>query len=121
MLLNSRREKDLTRADYSLFYFHIFFYLFLFNFCLLLPVLLFPAASGSSGPDGRAGEQCENLRLAGVCARMDVMEHHRSNIWRGTGELIPLLASSITHLLCLSVSLTHHTFIFRLSCPLNGI
>ena len=121
MLLNSRREKK-TSPEQTILYFS--FHIFLFfspNFCLLLPVLLYPAASGSSGPDGRAGEQCENLRLAGVCVRMDVMEHHRSNIWRGTGELIPLLASSITHLLCLPASLTHHTFIFRLLCPLNGI
>lgn len=33
------------------------------------------------------------------------MEHHLSNIWIGTGELIPLLANLITHLLFLFISL----------------
>lgn len=77
-----------------------FSYLAAFMYAFILSCL--PAAAGSAGPDGHAGVQPQTLWLAGVWVRMDVMEHHLTNIWIETGEPIPILASLITHLQFLS-------------------
>ena len=53
----------------------------------------FPAAIGSNGPDGHGGVHCEKLWMAGVRVRIDVVEHHCSNIWIGIEELVFLLGS----------------------------